>query len=65
MALVIWTLESSSTSPWSWALWSILALALCLEFLAFQSGVVKGMEIYRQLSEQQRRDIDRILDGKD
>ena len=61
MFLVLHTLGAQLDSEHIWALWSILALALIIEFLAYRKGVVQGMDMYRQLPEAQRREIDRIL----
>lgn len=63
MWLVLHTLGAQLDSEHSWALWSILVLALIIEFLAYRKGVVEGMDIYRRMPDDQRREIDRILKG--
>ena len=45
----------------TWALWSIFALALVLEFLAFTNGIVRGIEIYVNMSPEQQRDLQQII----
>jgi hypothetical protein len=45
----------------SWALWSILALSMCLEHLAFQHGVASGIEIYASLTPAQKLEIEKML----
>lgn len=61
MWLVLWTLYSSSNVEYSWAVWGILALALVLEFLAYQLGVAKGIEIYIAMTSEQRKEIEQLL----
>lgn len=61
MWLVLWTLYSSSNVEYSWAVWSILALTLVLEFLAYQLGVAKGIEIYIAMTSEQRKEIEQLL----
>lgn len=48
----------------TWALVSILALALLLEYMGYQSGVVDGMDTYRQLDPAKRAEVDKILKGE-
>ena len=61
MWLVLWTLYSSSNVEYSWAVWGILALALVLEFLAYQLGVAKGIEIYIAMTSEQRKEVEQLL----
>jgi hypothetical protein len=61
VGLVLWTLYSSSNVEYSWAVWSILALTLVLEFLAYQLGVAKGIEIYIAMTSEQRKEIEQLL----
>lgn len=61
MCLVLYTLEAQLVTEHGWALWSILALSVVLEFLAYRRGVVKGMDIYRLMNSEQRAEVDRIL----
>lgn len=59
---VLWFLYSSSDVDYGWAVWSILALVLVLEHLAYQAGIVLGIETYRNMNKQQQQDINNILD---
>ena len=59
--LVLYTLGAQLNTDHSWALWSILALGLVLEFLAYRRGVVQGMDMYRLMNTEQRAEVDRIL----
>lgn len=61
MWLVLYVLGAQLEAEHSWALWSILALGLLLEFLAYRKGIVQGMDMYRQLKPEQRAEIDKIL----
>lgn len=61
MCLVLYTLGAQLATEHSWALWSILGLAFVLEILSYQYGVVRGILIYRDMTPEQRRDIERIL----
>jgi len=45
-----------------WALSSILALVLVVEFLAFQSGIEEGFHIFSLLTPEQRAEINKIID---
>lgn len=47
-----------------WLLWSFLGIALVLEFLAFRHGVATGIVLYRNMSPQQRAEVDRIIKDK-
>lgn len=60
MGLVLYTL-GAQLNDHAWALSCIVALALVLELLSYRRGVVQGMNIYRQLTDAQRRDIDQLL----
>jgi len=48
-----------------WVLWTVPLLVLLLEHLAYMQGVAQGFEIYSTLTAEQRRDVQRILDGQD
>lgn len=61
MCLVLYTLGAQLATEHSWALWSILALAVLLEILAYRRGVVQGMDMYRLMNPAQRAEVDRIL----
>lgn len=60
MCLVLYTL-GTKLDEHSWALISVLALAVVLEILAYRRGVVQGMDIYRTMNTAQRAEVDRIL----
>ena len=45
----------------SWALWSVMGIAWVLEHLAYQHGVVRGIEIYMSMTPQQQQDIKKIF----
>lgn len=60
MWLVLYTL-GAQLEQHSWALISIAALALVLEFLAYRKGLVQGMDMYRRMNTEQRQEVDRIL----
>lgn len=62
MCLVLYTLGAQLATEHSWALWSILALAVLLEILAYRRGVVQGMDMYRLMNPAQRAEVDRILE---
>jgi hypothetical protein len=61
MWLVLDTLGAQLATEHSWAVWSILGLTVILEFLAYQHGVVQGIQIYRSMTPEQRNNIDRII----
>ena len=61
MVMVLYTV-AGSIEGYSWAIWSIIAIALVLEFLAYQTGVAQGIQIYREMNAQQRADIDQIFE---
>ena len=61
MALVLWAV-GLQLEEHSWAIWSILALALVLEYLAYHNGIETGIEIYLSLTPEQRKEIDKIIE---
>ena len=63
MIAVLWFLYSGSNQDYGWAVWSILALALCMEHISFHIGMTHGMDVYRNLSSEHRKEIDNILEG--
>ena len=65
MWAVLWFLYSTSDIDWAWAVFCVGAIALVLEHLAYQLGLAQGIEIYRALSEEQRTQIDKIMDSTD
>lgn len=63
MWAVLWFLYSESTVDYAWALVCIAAIAMVLEFLAYQMGIAQGIEMYRNLTEEQRKEINKIMDN--
>jgi len=63
MWAVLWFLYSTSDVDYAWAVFCVGAIALVLEHLAYQMGIAQGIDIYRNLTEQQRAEINRIMDG--
>ena len=61
MALVLYAV-GLQLDEHSWALWSILALALVLEYLAYHTGIEMGLELYLSLTPEQRKEIDKIIE---
>ena len=61
MWLVLDTLGAQLATEHGWAVWSIIGLTVILEFLAYQHGVVEGIQIYRNMTPEQRKDIERII----
>lgn len=48
-----------------WIAFCFLAIMLVIEFLAFRHGVATGINIYRSLNADQRRDMDRLFEGQE
>jgi uncharacterized protein YciW len=48
---------------YAWALGCIVVIAMVLEFLAYQMGIAQGIDMYRNLTEEQRREINKIMDN--
>jgi len=48
-----------------WAISSILALTICLEFLAYTSGMADGIEAYMRMSLEQRTRLEQLLKEDD
>ena len=65
MIAVLWFLYSGSNQDYGWAVWSILALALCMEHISFHIGMTHGMNVYRTLGAEHRKEIDNILEDID
>lgn len=61
MVLILYLLGADLDSPYSWAVWSLLALTLVLEHLAYWAGINQGIELYLTLSPEQQQEIDRII----
>jgi hypothetical protein len=63
MWAVLWFLYSTSDIDYAWAVLSLGAIALVLEHLAYQTGIAQGIEIYRALTQEQREEINKIMDS--
>jgi len=63
MWAVLWFLYSASDIDYAWAVFSLGAITLVLEYLAYQTGIAQGIEIYRALTEEQREEINKIMDS--
>jgi hypothetical protein len=63
MWAVLWFLYSTSEVDYAWAVFCVGAIALVLEHLAYQMGIAQGIDMYRNLTVEQRAEIDRIMDG--
>jgi hypothetical protein len=63
MWAVLWFLYSETTVDYAWALGCIVVIAMVLEFLAYQMGIAQGIDMYRNLTEEQRREINKIMDN--
>jgi hypothetical protein len=44
--------------------WCVWGIALVLEHLAYQAGIVRGIETYRAMSAEQQQNINKIMDGE-
>jgi hypothetical protein len=64
-ALVLWCVGAQLEGDHFWALCSILAMTLVLEYLAWQQGIAQGMAIYAALTPQQQADVSAILNSTD
>lgn len=62
MWAVLWFLYSTTEVDYGWALICIAAIAMVLEHLAYQTGMATGIDIYRNLNEEQRAEINKIMD---
>ena len=63
MWAVLWFLYSTSDVDYAWAVFSLGAITLVLEYLAYQTGIAQGIEIYRALTQEQREEINKIMDS--
>jgi prepilin signal peptidase PulO-like enzyme (type II secretory pathway) len=61
MTTILALLGADLTGPYAWAVWSILALTVVLEHLAWISGIERGIEMYLSLSPEQQRQITAII----
>jgi hypothetical protein len=62
MIAVLWVLYADSPVEYGWAVWCVLAIAMILEQLSFQTGVVHGIDMYTQMTAEQQKDVKKILD---
>jgi len=63
MWAVLWFLYSTSDIDYSWALMCLAAITMVLEYLAYQLGIAQGIDMYRSLTEEQRKEINKIMDN--
>jgi hypothetical protein len=61
--LVLWWVGADLLEDHFWALCSILAMTLVLEYLAWQQGIAQGMAIYAGLTPEQQADVSAILNS--
>jgi len=59
---VLYVLYASTPVDYGWAVWCVLAIAMILEHVAFQTGVVHGVDLYSQMSPEQQKDVKKILE---
>ena len=62
MIAVLWILYADSPVEYGWAVWCVLAIAVILEQLSFQTGVVHGIDMYTKMTTEQQADIKKMLD---
>lgn len=62
MIAVLWILYADSPVEYGWAVWCVLAIAMILEQLSFQSGVVHGIDTYTKMTTEQQADVKKMLD---
>ena len=62
MIAVLWILYADSPVEYGWAVWCVLAIAVILEQLSFQSGVVHGIDMYTKMTAEQQADVKKMLD---
>ena len=60
---VLWYLYSDSEVEYAWAVWCVWGIAVVLEHLSYQAGIVRGIETYRAMSTEQQQSINKIMDG--
>ena len=59
---VLWYLYSDTDVDYAWAVWCVWGIALVLEHLSHQAGIAFGIEVYRNMSAEQRQSINDIMD---
>ena len=62
MIAVLWILYADSPVEYGWAVWCVLAIAVILEQLSFQTGVVHGIDMYTKMTTEQQEDVKKMLD---
>lgn len=65
-ALAVICLMAVAVNPegdYGWLIFSFLGITLVLEFLAFRHGIATGMTIYKAATPEQRRELDKLLEG--
>ena len=62
MIAVLWILYADSPVEYGWAVWCVLAIAMILEQLSFQTGVVHGIDMYTKMTTEQQEDVKKMLD---
>ncbi len=64
--VAVWFMASAvdqENNHW-WLIGCFFAIILILEFLAFRHGVATGIYLYKNASPTERRNIDKITEGK-
>ena len=59
---VLWYLYSDTDVDYGWAVWCVWGIALVLEHLGHQAGIAFGIEVYRNMSTEQQKNINDIMD---
>ena len=62
MIAVLWILYADSPVEYGWAVWCVLAIAVILEQLSFQTGVVHVIDMYTKMTAEQQADVKKMLD---
>jgi len=64
--VAVWLMASAvdqENEHW-WLIACFFAIVLVLEFLAFRHGVATGIQIYKNASPTERRNIDKIMESE-
>jgi hypothetical protein len=61
LVMILYMLGADLDSPYAWAVWSILALVLVLEHLAYWAGIAQAIELYIDLTPEQQQEIERVI----
>jgi cytochrome c-type biogenesis protein CcmH/NrfF len=59
---ILWTAGIDLEGPLSWVLWTVPLLFLAIEHLAHVQGVVRGFEIYHSMTDEQRKQVTKLMD---